>query len=98
MFASAETILAHASSAAEQRESGQHGLFGGSPSAVAPIRLAKAEEWSLAQRMAAERDAFGFYFSSHPTEADRHLLDANKARSFAQLADMPLPAETEPAP
>ncbi len=29
VFASAETILAHAASAAEQRTSGQHGLFGG---------------------------------------------------------------------
>ena len=93
VFASAETILAHASSAAEQRESGQHGLFGGSPSAVAPIRLAKAEDWSLAQRMAAERDAFGFYFSSHPVESHRHLLEANRAKTFGELAGMPMPAE-----
>ena len=93
VFASAETILAHAASAAEQRESGQHGLFGGSPSAVAPIRLAKVDDWSLAQRMAAERDAFGFYFSSHPVESHRHLLDANRAKTFADFADMPGPAE-----
>ena len=93
VFGSAETILAHASSAAEQRESGQHGLFGGSPAATAPIRLAKAEEWSLAQRMAAERDSFGFYFSSHPVESHRHLLDANRAKTFGELADMPMPAE-----
>jgi DNA polymerase-3 subunit alpha len=93
VFASAETILAHASSAADQRTSGQHGLFGGSSSAVAPMRLANAEEWSLAQRMAAERDSFGFYFSSHPVESHRHLLDANRARTFAQLAEMPMPAE-----
>src|SRR4029079_16509135 len=58
-----------------------------------PIRLAKADDWSLAQRMAAERDAFGFYFSSHPVESHRHLLDANRAKTFAQLADMPMPAE-----
>jgi DNA polymerase III subunit alpha len=94
VFASAETVLAHAASAAEQRSSGQHGLFGdGSPSSVAPIRLAKTEEWTLAKRMAAERDAFGFYFSAHPVDAHRHLLEANRARSFAQLADMPMPAE-----
>jgi DNA polymerase-3 subunit alpha len=43
--------------------------------------------------MAAERDSFGFYFSSHPIEAHRHLLEANKARTFAQLADVPMPAE-----
>jgi DNA polymerase-3 subunit alpha len=93
VFASAETILAHAASAAEQRESGQHGLFGSSPSAVAPIRLAKVDDWSLAQRMAAERDSFGFYFSSHPVESHRHLLQANRAKTFAELSDMPMPAE-----
>jgi DNA polymerase-3 subunit alpha len=43
--------------------------------------------------MAAERDSFGFYFSSHPVESHRHLLDANRAKSFAELADMPMPAE-----
>jgi DNA polymerase-3 subunit alpha len=94
VFASAETILAHAASAAEQRTSGQHGLFGGAGEvSVAPIRLAKVEQWSLAQRMAAERDSFGFYFSAHPVDAHRHLLEANKAKTFAQLADMPIPAE-----
>lgn len=93
VFASAEIVLAHAASAADQRESGQHGLFGGEGPAVAPIRLANAEEWTLAKRMAAEREAFGFYFSSHPIEAHRHLLDANKSRTFAQLAEMPMPAE-----
>ena len=93
VYASAETILAHASSAAEQRTSGQHGLFGGSAASAAPIRLTKAEQWSLAQRMAAERDSFGFYFSSHPVSAHRHLLEANKAKTFAQLADVPMPAE-----
>jgi DNA polymerase III subunit alpha len=94
VFASAETILAHAASAAEQRTSGQHGLFGGAGEAsVAPIRLIKVEQWSLAQRMAAERDSFGFYFSAHPVDSHRHLLEANKAKTFAELADMPIPAE-----
>jgi DNA polymerase-3 subunit alpha len=93
VYASAETILAHASSAAEQRTSGQHALFGGSAASVAPIRLARTEQWSLAQRMAAERDAFGFYFSAHPTDSHRHLLEANKAKTFAQLAELPMPAE-----
>ena len=43
--------------------------------------------------MAAERDAFGFYFSAHPTDSHRHLLEANKAKTFAQLAELPMPAE-----
>ena len=91
VFASAEIILAHAASAAEQRTSGQGGLFGADgESPLPPMRLASGEEWSLAQRMAAERDAFGFYFSAHPVDAHRHLLDAHKAKSFAVLSAMPI--------
>ena len=95
VYASAETILAHAASAADQRNSGQHGLFGGAGEVdVAPIRLSKTEEWSLAQRMAAERDAFGFYFSAHPVDSHRHLLAANRARTYAELSEMALPADS----
>jgi DNA polymerase-3 subunit alpha len=91
IYAGAETILAHAASAHDQRTSGQHGLFGGgSDSGVAPIRLPRNASWTLAERMAAEREAFGFYFSAHPVDAQRHLLAAHKVRSFAELSDLPL--------
>ena len=92
VHAAAETILAHAAAAHDQRTSGQHGLFGGggSSSGVAPIRLPRDARWTLAERMAAERDAFGFYFSAHPVDAQRHLLAAHKVKSFAQLSELPL--------
>ena len=93
VFASAELILAHASSAADQRESGQGGLFGDSPAALAPIRIDRGLQWTLADRMAAEKESFGFYFSSHPTDRVRHLADANGARSFASLCALPAPAD-----
>jgi DNA polymerase-3 subunit alpha len=41
--------------------------------------------------MAAEREAFGFYFSAHPVDAARHLLAAHKVRRFADLADISIP-------
>ncbi|HEU4498834.1 MAG TPA: DNA polymerase III subunit alpha, partial [Sphingomicrobium sp.] len=70
VHASAETILAHAAAAHDQRTSGQHGLFGGGASSgVAPIRMPRDVRWNLAERMAAEREAFGFYFSAHPVDA-----------------------------
>jgi len=87
VFAAAETILAHAASAQDQRESGQAGLFGGSSAEAAPIRLPRDASWTIAQRMAAERDAFGFYFSAHPVDAARHLLAAHKVRTFAQITE-----------
>ena len=95
LFAGAETILAHAASAHDQRTSGQHGLFGGAgeEQSVAAIRLPKNAAWTLAERMTAERDAFGFYFSAHPVDAQRHLLAAHRVKSFAELASLPAPAD-----
>src|SRR3954463_3781788 len=54
VFAGAETILAHAASAQEQRETGQAGLFGVTSAEAAPIRLPRDASWALSQRMAAE--------------------------------------------
>ena len=91
VFTGAETILAHAASAHEQRETGQAGLFGVNSAEAAPIRLPRDASWTLAQRMAAEREAFGFYFSAHPVDAAKHLLAAHKVKTFAELADVRVP-------
>jgi DNA polymerase-3 subunit alpha len=93
VFAAAETILAHAASAAEARTSGQGGLFGGGESHVVPIRMPTAAAWTMAQSMAAEKEAFGFYFSAHPVDRYRHLADAHGAKSFAELSTLPASAE-----
>ena len=87
VFAAAETILAHAASAHEQKTSGQAGLFGVDSAEAAPIRLPRDASWTLAQSMAAEREAFGFYFSAHPVDAAKHLLAAHKVKTFAELAE-----------
>jgi DNA polymerase-3 subunit alpha len=93
VFAAAETILAHAASAADARESGQGGLFGGGESNVVPIRMPIAATWTLAQRMAAEKESFGFYFSAHPVDRYRHLAEAHGGKSYAALASMPAPPD-----
>ena len=43
--------------------------------------------------MTAERDAFGFYFSAHPVDSQRHLLAAHKVKSFAELSSIRAPAD-----
>ena len=85
----AETILAHAASAHDQRTSGQAGLFGAGASEAAPIRLPRDASWTLAQRMAAECEAFGFYFSAHPVEAQAHLLAAHNVRTVRRAGRDP---------
>jgi DNA polymerase III subunit alpha len=93
VFAAAETILAVAASAADQRSSGQGGLFGEGAGDVAPIRMPTATPWSLAERMAQEKESFGFYFSAHPVDRYRHLAIAHGAKSFAQISSLPAPAD-----
>ncbi|MBB3763604.1 DNA polymerase III subunit alpha [Sphingomicrobium lutaoense] len=93
VHAGAETILRHAQQAAGERESGQGGLFGGAECEdIAAIRLPDAH-WTLAERMSAEREAFGFYFSAHPVDAQRHLLAAHRVKQFGELGAMPAAAE-----
>ena len=95
VFVAAETILAHANVAADQRQSGQHGLFGGEGEMdVAPIRLPRDAVWTVAEGMAAEHEAFGFYFSAHPVDAQRHLLAAHRVRRFGDLANVEIPEGT----
>jgi DNA polymerase-3 subunit alpha len=89
MFAVAETILAVAAQAVESRTSGQHGLFGAHEAKATAIQLPPSAHWSLADRMAQEKEAFGFYFSAHPVDRYRHLADAHGARSYAALCSQP---------
>jgi DNA polymerase-3 subunit alpha len=91
--AAAETILSAAASAADARTSGQGGLFGEGPANVVPIRMPTGENWTLAQRMGAEKESFGFYFSAHPVDNYRHLALANGARTFAELAAIAAPSD-----
>jgi DNA polymerase-3 subunit alpha len=96
VFAVAETILAVASSAEQNRTSGQGGLFGGADTSVAAIKLPKDKSWSLAERMTQEKEAFGFYFSAHPIDRYRHLAEAHGAKSYGALCGASIGEERVP--
>jgi DNA polymerase-3 subunit alpha len=66
IFAAAETLVRRAQSQAEERESGQIGLFGGNgPEA---IRLPTLQDWQQTDRLANEAEAIGFHISAHPLD------------------------------
>ena len=88
VFAAAETVLAEAAKAHHERETGQGGLFGGGGQSQAHVRLDPAKRWSTTERMAAEKEAFGFYFSAHPTDRYRHVAAGEGARSWERLCQM----------
>lgn len=83
--ASADILMSSASAAAEQRNSGQHGLFGEEEGGLAPLRLASVQPWSLAERMLYEKESFGFYLSAHPVDRYRHLLSVYGVQTLAQI-------------
>jgi DNA polymerase III subunit alpha len=86
VFAGAEVLLATASSAADARNSGQGGLFGGDVMTMPSVQLPRVERWSMAEGMAHEKDAFGFYFSNHPVSRYRALTASLRARTYGEIA------------
>jgi DNA polymerase-3 subunit alpha len=81
VLANADLLLSVAETAVRERESGQHGLFGGEDHDEPSLRLVEAAEWTRTEQMAAERENFGFYFAAHPVEGYRAVASANGARS-----------------
>ncbi len=85
VHAAVETILGVAQSAQQGRISGQAALFGEETGSGQAIRLDMTKPWSTAERMAAEKDAFGFFFSDHPVGQYRQIANANGALTYAQV-------------
>jgi DNA polymerase-3 subunit alpha len=66
VFALAETIIRRAQTQAEERESGQVALFGGSK--PEPIKLPAIPDWPQSDRLMFEAEAIGFHISAHPLD------------------------------
>ncbi|MFN3862811.1 MAG: DNA polymerase III subunit alpha [Erythrobacter sp.] len=92
LYANAERLLAVADAAMRERSSGQGGLFGGEDVSSDDLRLVAAAPWSKPDRMAKERENFGFYFSAHPVQQYRELASANGARTYQSLMEAGAPA------
>ncbi len=91
VLANADTLLAVAEAEAREKSSGQAGLFttgiGFEDHGEPALRLGEAEPWTQPEQMAAEKEAFGFYFAAHPVEEYRLIASANGARSHASLIE-----------
>ncbi|WFL77213.1 DNA polymerase III subunit alpha [Altererythrobacter arenosus] len=87
VFENADMLLAVAEAAERERSSGQVGLFGGEDQADDSLRLKEVEPWTRAERMAKERENFGFYFSAHPVQQHWPIASANGARTYQSLME-----------
>ncbi len=71
MIAVTDRAVERAQKLQRARDSGQHGLFGGSSlqaEALAPEILPEVEEWPEHEILAAEYATLGFYISGHPLD------------------------------
>jgi DNA polymerase-3 subunit alpha len=71
MIAVTDRAVERAQKLQRARDSGQHGLFGGSSSAPADLQpeiLPEVEEWPEHEILAAEYATLGFYISGHPLD------------------------------
>jgi DNA polymerase-3 subunit alpha len=72
-FFGAETILRRAQADAEQKESGQIGLFG-EPGRREALRLPDQPDWAPMDRLGFEAEAIGFHLTAHPLDAYAQVL------------------------
>ena len=91
LFENIDLLLATADAATRERESGQAALFAGDDSASDGLRLKQVDDWSRPERMAKERENFGFYFSAHPVQQYWTIASANGARTFQSLMEAGAP-------
>ncbi len=83
LFAGADQVLRRAQADAEQKESGQIGLFGGA--APQPIRLPAVPDWPKLERLGFEAEAIGFHLTAHPLDMYAALLKRIGAIGSGQL-------------
>jgi DNA polymerase-3 subunit alpha len=91
LFANADMLMAVADAAIRERSSGQVGLFGGDAGPAEDLRLQPCTPWSRTEKMAKERENFGFYFSAHPVQQYRDVASANGARTYQSLMEAGAP-------
>ncbi|MEN3950636.1 DNA polymerase III subunit alpha [Iodidimonas sp. SYSU 1G8] len=74
-FEAVETVLRHATAAANERASSQVGLFGGAAGGdVVALKLPTVRDWSTMEKLSHEFDAVGFFLTSHPLDAYKRAL------------------------
>jgi len=87
VMAGAETILRRAQACAEERASGQIGLFETTSQQNAPLRLPDVPDWPLLERLAQEAEAVGFHLSAHPLDPYKRALQRLGVTPSGQIAE-----------
>ena len=86
LYGNMEMLLRHASSLAQERESGQSSLFGGEDVGSEMPDYAPTEAWDNLEKLSHEFGAVGFYLSAHPLDARMDQLEKMGVTPLSQVA------------
>ena len=86
LYGNMEMLLRHASSLAQERESGQSSLFGGDDVGSEMPDYAPTENWDDLEKLSHEFGAVGFYLSAHPLDARMEQLEKMGVTPLSQVA------------
>ena len=95
MMATVEDAMAHGARTRDDRNSGQGNLFGGDEGgeggqdAAPRLRMAQVAEWTEKQRLDEEKAVLGFYFSGHPLDEARELVDGLSSCTIKGMSNIP---------
>src|SRR5690625_1564888 len=84
-YLAAESIVRHAASTANERQSGQFNLLGAANQPES-LKLQEVPDWPAVERLQREFDALGFYLSAHPLDAYQNLLQRRRVVAYGDLA------------
>ncbi len=90
LMAGIDAALTRAAAEARDRAQGQISLFGALEAAGLPDPgdLPEVEEWPLEERLAAEKELLGFYFTGHPLSRYEPLLARYATATTATLGEL----------
>jgi len=87
-----ERAIQSATSSFRDRQRGQKSLFGGDDSAAEAdilVNLPAAPDWTQTQKLAGEKDVFGFYLTTHPLTQHETELKRFSTATINELAQLP---------
>ncbi|HEY3324014.1 MAG TPA: DNA polymerase III subunit alpha [Planctomycetota bacterium] len=89
LLAGLEDAMAQGVSQRQDRNAGQGSLFGGDSLAPARPCLPQVAEWPEKTRLEEEKAVLGFYFSGHPLDDARELVEGLSSGSIRSLPEIP---------
>ncbi len=87
LAAALEDAMAAASEEQAQKASGQTSLFGGAAVQRPAFRMPTVGEWTVGERMKAEKEALGLFLTGHPVSAFAAEIER---LGFKRVGDVPL--------